>query len=188
MKLQSQLVVDAVLLILLFSGLVLVLRSAGRIFFLLELMGLVVLLALSLGAFLYSPWRKLLFFTIFLLYLSNLVLIWYFKDNLYLVLLLLAILGFVLSFPSPAKAVQKKKEKKEELHSMVFEEPKQEEAKVKSSTTVYSPGKYVASRQSNVYHEPKCEWARKIEKSRRVWFSDVKEAVEKGFKAHGCVN
>jgi len=51
----------------------------------------------------------------------------------------------------------------------------------------HTPGKYVASSRGTVYHAPKCEWARKISRNGRVWFAGKDEAVEKGFKAHGCV-
>jgi len=163
----------------------------------LEFIGLLVLLLISLMAFMFydKTQGRTLFFVIFLLYLSNLVLVWYFTGALYLVLVVLAVLGFVISFPlrqTKAAHLGKKEEKKEELHSMVFEEePKEEIVKSKSvsskSTTTYSPGKYVASKNSNVYHEPKCDWAKKIEKSRQVWFGDKKDAIEKGFRMHSCL-
>jgi methylphosphotriester-DNA--protein-cysteine methyltransferase len=51
----------------------------------------------------------------------------------------------------------------------------------------FVPGKYIASKSSNVYHEPKCDWAKKIHKSRQLWFASKEEAWEKGFKAHSCV-
>lgn len=185
------LILYALILGLLFYGLVRILGPAGRKFFLLELMGLLVLLLLSLAAFMsYGSYRgRTLFFVVFLLYLGNMVLIWYFKDKLYLVLLLLAVLGFLLSFPRRRRKKDplKKKEEKEALHSMVFEEPKEESSSKSKSMAAYSPGKYVASRNSNVYHEPKCDWAKKIQKSRQVWFEDKKEAIEKGFRKHECV-
>ncbi len=186
------LIAYALIVGLLFYGLVRILDTAGRKFFMLELLGLLVLLGLSLAAFLSSGKAagQVLFFTIFLLYLINLVLVWYFTGALYLVLTALAILGFILSFPSPGRSARKaapqKEEEKEELHRQIFEEPKEEKVKSKSATA-YSPGKYVASRNSNVYHEPKCDWAKKIEKSRQMWFEDKKEAVEKGFRMHSCI-
>jgi len=56
-----------------------------------------------------------------------------------------------------------------------------------SRKTSFTPGKLVASKRSNVYHLPKCEWAKKISKERRVWFKSKEEAWEKGYKAHSCV-
>ncbi len=186
---MTLLVLYALILGLLFYGLVRILDAGGRRFFLLELLGLVVLLVLSLWGFRSYGTSKgrVLFFMVFLLYLGNLILVWYYNGALYLVLMLLAVLGFVLSFPGAGKIHKTKP--KEELHSMVFEEPKEkEESSDKSApATSYSPGKYVASRSSNVYHEPKCDWAKKIQKSRQVWFEDKKEAIEKGFRKHECV-
>lgn len=184
------LILYALVLGLLFYGLVRILDAGGRRFFLLELTGLLVLLLLSLWAFLSSGTSKgrNLFFMVFLLYLGNLILIWYYSGALYLVLTLLAAFGFILSFPWAGTAKIPPSKPKEELHSMVFEEPQGKEEPVKNApATAYSPGKYVASRSSNVYHEPKCDWAKKIQKSRQVWFEDKKEAVEKGFRKHGCV-
>ena len=60
------------------------------------------------------------------------------------------------------------------------------EKKVSKSAATFSPGKYVASARSNLYHEPKCEWAKKIKKDRRLWFTEKEEAWQKGFKAHNC--
>lgn len=190
---RAFLVTYAGLLILLFYGLVRILDTAGRKFFMLEFIGLLVLVLISLIAFMSYGKRqgRTLFFVIFLLYLVNLVLVWYFTNALYLVLVILAVLGFVISFPlrhTQKVHVKKVEEKKEELHSMVFEdEPKEETVKTKSKSTTYSPGKYVASKNSNVYHEPKCDWAKKIEKSRQVWFDDKKDAIEKGFRMHSCI-
>lgn len=187
------LIAYAGLLVLLFYGLVRIVGAAGGKFFLLEFTGLLALLLISLGAFMsYGKTAgRTLFFAIFLLYLSNLILVWYFTGALYLMLVVLAVLGFVISFPlhkPKAAQAKKKEEKNEELHSMIFEEPKEEAVKSKSkSSTIYSPGKYVASKNSNVYHEPKCDWAKKIEKSRQVWFDDKKDALEKGFRMHSCV-
>lgn len=53
-------------------------------------------------------------------------------------------------------------------------------------TTTFSPGKYVASSRSNTYHEPKCDWAKKI-MAKKLWFRDKKEAENKMYKAHTCV-
>ena len=184
------LVLYAALLILLFYGLVRILGSGGRYFFWSELAGLAMLLFLSLWGFMAygRPRGKVLFFTVFLLYLANVVLVWYVKGDFYPVLTVLALLGFVFSFPEKGRA-SPAPQKKKECHVMVFDEPP-EKTESKSTTkpvTAYSPAKYVASKNSNVYHEPKCEWARKIDKSRRVWFDDQKEAVEKGYRKHDCV-
>ena len=79
---------------------------------------------------------------------------------------------------------------KAQPHSVVFDkapaEEMKKEKKVSKSAATFSPGKYVASARSNLYHEPKCEWAKKIKKDRRLWFTEKEEAWQKGFKAHNC--
>ena len=42
----------------------------------------------------------------------------------------------------------------------------------KKYSTMYSPGKFVASKTGASYHAPKCEWAEKIKKNNRVWLAD----------------
>lgn len=107
-----------------------------------------------------------------------------------------------MSFP------QKKKQKKQEFTSttanerastvldktepkveIVYDEDVKDAKKVDEENTVkHSPGKYVASKSSNVYHEPKCDWAKKIKKDRQLWFPDKKDAQKKGYRKHSCVN
>ena len=191
---KLKLVAYALIVLLLLFGLLQVMSTGKGTFLMLEAIGFVVLLVLSLAGFVgYTRrWGKLLLFLVFLFYLCNLILIWYFKDLLYLTLLVLAVMGFVLNLlPSARKSPQK--HKAEELHSMVFDEPVNKEEKVPApvkemrAEVKFSPGKYVASKNSNVYHEPKCDWAKKIMKDRQVWFADRKAALDKGYKKHSCV-
>lgn len=65
---------------------------------------------------------------------------------------------------------------------------KDKEGLSSSGKVAFKPGKYVASQRSNIYHEPKCDWAKKIRSSRRVWFASKEDAWEKGYKSHDCVN
>lgn len=53
--------------------------------------------------------------------------------------------------------------------------------------TEFTPGKYVASLRSNQYHEPRCDWAKKIKRERQVWFKEKQDAWERGYRAHACV-
>ncbi len=53
--------------------------------------------------------------------------------------------------------------------------------------TEFTPGKYVASLRSNQYHEPRCDWAKKIKRERQVWFKEKNDAWERGYRAHACV-
>ncbi len=51
----------------------------------------------------------------------------------------------------------------------------------------FEPGKYVASSSGTKYHVATCDWAKKINSKRRVWFNDQAEAKKKGFRACSCV-
>ncbi len=42
---------------------------------------------------------------------------------------------------------------------------------------------YVGSINSNIYHYPHCEWAKKIYKSNEIWFSNKNSAEETGYRA-----
>lgn len=201
---------SGLLLVLLLFGLIRIVYSSGGKMFILELFGLLVLLLLSiigLGGY-GKPWGERVVFFVFLLYLLNLVLIWLVTKELVVVLMVLALTGFILSVPFGSRH---KKESGESLHSQVFEEPKQPPpqpkavhsaqpktvqsavpmslapSKAEKPAAKFVPGKYVASKSSNTYHEPKCDWAKKIKEERRIWFASKEEAWEKGYKAHGCV-
>ena len=71
-----------------------------------------------------------------------------------------------------------------------FAEYKQTTALPKKKTTIkktFKPGKFVASKTGVKYHSPKCDWAKKINKKKRVWLKDKAEARKKGYKACSCV-
>ena len=195
---RGKLLIYGILFVLLFFGLIGIFVNTSGTFFDLELAGFVFLLLLAFVGFIgYSKvWGENLFFFTFLFYVVNLGLLWYFNDSLYLVLLLLALLGFLMSIPKKCSCccgVPPAPLQTEEPHSVVFDSP----AAVKAEETVenetvtktaakHSPGKFVASSRSNLYHAPKCDWAKKISKTRRVWFENKEEAWEKGYKAHNC--
>lgn len=195
-KLRTQLIFQGILILILSSGLVGILSRIGGNFFRLELFGLIIVLLLSvIGMMAYHSWGKLVLFGVYFSYLVNLVLVWGVSSTLYVVLLVLALVGFFLSMPNrkffpavnkemvknevPTAKKEVKKEEKELSHSIILDQPKVERK--------FSPGKYVASKNSNVYHEPKCDWAKKIAKSRQVWFDTKEEAWENGYKGHSCV-
>ncbi len=187
----GKLVVYAVLFLFLLLGLVRFMGGLSGTVFNLELLGLLILLFLLLAGFMgYSAgWGERLFFIASLFYLGNVVLVWYFRQRLDMVLLVLAVAGFLLSLPKRQATSVKKKQKQAELHSEVFDAPTAvpEEVSESKEKVTFTPGKYVASKMSNTYHEPKCEWAKKIVKPRRVWFASKEEAWEKEYKAHSCV-
>ncbi|HLD00588.1 MAG TPA: hypothetical protein VJC39_02485 [Candidatus Nanoarchaeia archaeon] len=232
------LIITVILAVLLFALAKIFVHASGN-FFRLELAGFLGLLLLSLIGFVgYNRrWGAVFFFLVFTLYLINLVILWHWKGELYAVLVALAVLGWIFSFPRKSRRCcddshhdSKSPQDKSGLNSKNsgdYEEPKVEiidddedevddelemedseeivpkveiveskesfkEARssdTKSSASVgkHSPGKYVASARSNIFHEPKCDWAKKIAKERRVWFKTKKEAWDKSFKAHSCV-
>jgi len=49
-------------------------------------------------------------------------------------------------------------------------------------------GIFVGSRNSDKYHLPDCQWAKRIKKENEIWFKSEKEAQEKGYKPCGCVS
>jgi hypothetical protein len=70
--------------------------------------------------------------------------------------------------------------------SLILEE-KKEEKKIEDIKVNFSPGKYIASETGKKYHIPKCDWAKKINKKRIIWFDDKKEAKKKGYLPCKCV-
>ena len=201
---KTKLLFHSLLFLILFFGLISLLETfKGRTVYL-ELLGLGFLLLLSLVGYVgyAQKWGERVFFFVYLFYLVNLILMWYFLGSLYLVLVVLALLGFWLSLPSAEEKEKKpaKVKKEEEPHSEVYaplppvkkKEEMVEAAAVKTSAkekpqTKFTPGKYVASKMGNTYHLPKCEWAKKIAKSRRVWFASQEDAWEQKYKAHSCI-
>lgn len=200
-KSSAKLLIYGFLLLVLFLIMVLVAFSFKGKLIRAEILALLFLMFLALIGFSGYPkgWGERVLFFVFVLSLGNLVFIWYFTQRLFLLPLLLALLGLLLSWPKKEKVKkmlgqQGKKEAKEaEPYSEIWEAEKEgdEEAKEEKRKTrrnvEYSPGKYVASRMGSVYHEPRCDWAKKIEEGRRVWFEDKKEAKKKGYEAHSCV-
>lgn len=49
-------------------------------------------------------------------------------------------------------------------------------------------GIFVGSRNSNKYHLPDCQWAKRIKKENEIWFKSEKEAQEKGYQPHSCIS
>ncbi|MEW5897141.1 MAG: hypothetical protein AB1668_05585 [Nanoarchaeota archaeon] len=200
---KGKLLLYALFLVLLLFGLARIIAPARGRFLQLEIAGFALLLILSLVGFvLYNrPAGERILFYVFLFYTANLILIWLFFNSLYIVLLGISLVGMLISFPQKGKS---KKIKSSEVkphseikakHKDTDKTPPAEQAEEKSvasakatpAATKYSPGKYVASKNSNRYHEPKCDWAKKIRSDRRIWFESKEKAWEKGFRAHDCV-
>ena len=205
----GKLIVYAIILVLLFFGMIRIFINSAGNFFNLELLGFLFLLLLALIGFIgyVKVWGERVLFFVFLFYLVNLVLVWRYTDGISFLLLFLALIGFLIAVPKkvcsscePESEVvpQFVSEASEEPHSEVFDVSEvevEEEPVVKVTKKVaakkpavkHSPGKYVASNMSNVYHEPKCEWAKRIKSDRLIWFKDKREATNKKYKGHVCV-
>ncbi|MBT6774455.1 hypothetical protein HOA91_03725, partial [Candidatus Woesearchaeota archaeon] len=195
----GKLIVYAIILVLLFFGMIRIFINSAGNFFNLELLGFLFLLLLALIGFIgyVKVWGERVLFFVFLFYLVNLVLVWRYTDGISFLLLFLALIGFLIAVPKkvcsscePESEVvpQFVSEASEEPHSEVFDVSEvevEEEPVVKVTKKVaakkpavkHSPGKYVASNMSNVYHEPKCEWAKRIKSDRLIWFKDKREAT-----------
>ncbi len=194
-KSKGRLLLCGLIVVLSLFGLTQVIAQGHGLYLKLELAGLAALVILSLVGFCgyNKPCGERALFFMFWLYIINLLLIWYFLGSLYFILLLLALAGFLMSMPkkkccsyskAPGSAEKKEEGKKEEAPAA---EAKTAETKSVKPAVKHTPGKYVASKRSNVYHAPKCDWAKKIKKDRQVWFNNKEEAWEKGYKKHDCV-
>ncbi|MBT4804848.1 hypothetical protein HON71_01620 [Candidatus Woesearchaeota archaeon] len=195
----GKLFVYAIILVLLFFGMIRIFINTAGNFFNLELLGFLFLLLLALIGFIgyVKVWGERVLFFVFLFYLVNLVLVWRYTDGISFLLLFLALIGFLMAVPKKVcSSCEPEVVSEEEPHSEVFDVPevKEEASEVvvkkvaaKKPAVKHSPGKYVASNMSNVYHEPKCEWAKRIKSDRLIWFKDKREATNKKYKGHVCV-
>ena len=66
-------------------------------------------------------------------------------------------------------------------------EPKAETKSEAMVEKTFTPGKFIASKNANKFHSPKCDWALRIGKSNQMWFASKEEAQSKGFEADKCV-
>ncbi len=192
---------------LLLIGTALLLRLSAGALFVVQLVLLLVGAALFMAGFVnFAMGRgRMFFFAGFLAFVVGEVVLLLGGRSVEVVapFLLVALVGFFASMPPASRSMKPVMASvSDEPHSMVFDSPMPkpvEEVKTtlvksktnssaKVKTAQYSPGKYVASKQSNQYHEPKCDWALKISEGRRVWFKDKEEAWEQGYKAHSCVS
>jgi hypothetical protein len=96
-----------------------------------------------------------------------------------------AITLFVMSISGIAK--EEKEFEIPEPPKQVYVEKYGGEQEKKAVKKSYSPGKLVSSKSSNYYHAPKCDWAKKIKKSNRVWYDSESAAKRAGLKKHTCL-
>ena len=48
-------------------------------------------------------------------------------------------------------------------------------------------GMFVASKNSKIYHSPDCQYVKRIKEENKIFFKSAKEAREKGYGPHSCV-
>ena len=173
-----------IILLVVFLGLALLTFKLSGLKFLLAILFVVILLFISFIALIpaYSGsrggWGFLTgVFVLILIYLLAIFIKTSMAGKAFLITLLFAAIGFVISIANI---------KKEEAEEPVAEEKGKEE-KEEAVYTNFEPGKYVASKMGSVYHIPKCDWANNIKEENRVWFNSDEEAKRKKYKKHDCL-
>ena len=104
-----------------------------------------------------------------------------------------SVIGLVVALVNFVKDGKKHKEEISDDKSKYYYpfidkmEPKEEARAEAKIAKTFTPGKYVASKNANKFHSPKCDWAARISKENQVWFESKEEAQSKGFEADKCV-
>ena len=183
----------SVLSIIIFYFLARILFSAGGKLFLAELAflaGAAFIFTVFVVLYFLTRWGERVIFFFYLVNLANLVFLGYIQQRIHLLILLTALIGFVFSL------IQKERKKEpqskpESINPIVLPQTEKLPEETEKSTRPvikeeFKPGKFVASQNSTYYHQPKCDWAKKINRKRRVWFYSKEEAEGKGYKLHNC--
>ncbi|MEK6892470.1 MAG: hypothetical protein AABX25_04750, partial [Nanoarchaeota archaeon] len=96
-------------------------------------------------------------------------------------------------YPSVSKMESNKESKEEikeelkyEVKKEVKEELKAEQKNAASMEKTFTPGKFIATKKGNKFHQPKCVWANNINKENQVWFNSKVDAIAKGYSEHKC--
>ncbi len=180
-------ITDFILLIV-FLGLISIIFRFDGLPFLLELIFGIILLFAAFIALIpaYSgsrfSWAVLAgVFSLVLLDLLSIHLKTALISTVFLLTLLFAAIGFIVSVWCILDIKEKEKIKKPLKEPIKKEEVKQEKKEVHIH---FDPGKYVASKKRTVYHLPKCDWVRRIKRENRVWFQSTQEAKRKGYQPH----
>jgi predicted membrane protein len=62
------------------------------------------------------------------------------------------------------------------------------ELKDKDVLKSYHPGKFISTTKSKLYHKPGCAATKRFNAENEVWFKDKKEAKQRGYRPHSCVD
>mgnify|MGYP001572139228 CR=1 FL=1 len=169
-----------ILLLVVFIGLSRTVFKLSGFGFIVELLGLFVLLMIAFLSLIpayedaNSGWGFLAL--VFFLVLIDLFLIWL-RTNLFTkTQLLTAFAASMGLFIAIVKLKPKRLERAEGDENVVSPAVK----------TEFYPGKYVASSTGTVFHKATCDWAKKIQKKKQVWFGTEQEA-KKSYKPHSCL-
>ena len=75
-------------------------------------------------------------------------------------------------------------ELKPEIKREIKEELTAEQKKAASMEKTFTPGKFIATRKGNKFHQPKCVWANNINKENQGWVDSKADAITKGYSEH----
>ena len=62
-----------------------------------------------------------------------------------------------------------------------------EQSKSENAIPQNKTGMFVASKNSNIYHLPDCQYAKRINNGNKIFFNSAEEARDKGYTPHSCV-
>ena len=183
-----------VIMFILFLSLISIVFDLTGIFFVFELLLLLLFLLFGIifaaGTLYEWEWiwpGLLIFFGANLINLSGL----YLKTNNFIQIILpitVGVAGFLIAMIRKRSVDEESEDMENEDIKTETEEKKEEpEEDEDVIRTNFSPGKYIASETGKKYHIPKCDWAKKINKKRIVWFDDKKEARKKGYLPCKCI-
>lgn len=183
-------------------GIIIVLLGLSSIRFVAELSILIVIFIIFIitlyGLIEDRPWACLTATASFAVNLANTFVLYLMQDDILptvSALLLLNAVGFALAVSSMCSrrvctARRADDIEIEEIKPMTIEtyEIRPDKAEARSEVTKnYSPGKYIGSVLGNKYHSPKCDFAKKIPKQNRIWFTAETDAKKQGYMPCKCL-
>ena len=154
-----------------------------------------VALVLMLALFFDAQWSFPAFMIFFAVNLINIFFIYFnYQTHLLSIILItgVCILGLITSIVNTGTDEEDRSELEDntkEEHAKILLENELEgikDSRVELAKE-FEPGKYVGSETGTKYHVGTCDWAKRINKKKQVWFNDKAEAKKKGYKACSCI-
>ena len=173
-----------------------------RFAFVAELVVLLVIISLiAFGMFLVGnrhKWGWILIGATLVLWLINITFIYFLTrkfETAHIAAVIFSLIGIVISALNQRKSASElgglsvRENEKSNYYPYIDKmEPEQKmPGEGNAIEKTFTPGKYIASKQANKFHSPKCDWARRITKSNQLWFGTRQEAEVKGYQADKCV-